>query len=255
MAKKHLGQNFLKSKQAIHAMIRVADIQEGDSIVEIGPGKGVITAPLLSLARKVVAFEKDSDLIPLLQEKFVDYEGFELHEKDILNFDPSVLQNTYKVVANIPYYITGAIIRHFLESSHQPQSMTLLVQKEVADRIVARDGKESILSLSIKVYGNPKIIMKVGREYFSPQPEVDSAVIHIANISKIFFQGFSEKEFFVVVREAFQFKRKNIVNNLKNKFPDIENILSKLDISPKARSEDLSLDNFAQITKILYSTS
>jgi 16S rRNA (adenine1518-N6/adenine1519-N6)-dimethyltransferase len=105
------------------------------------------------------------------------------------------------------------------------------------------------------VYGVPKIITKVGREYFSPKPDVDSAVIHIANISKNFFQGFSEKEFFVVVKEAFQFKRKNIVNNLKNKFPDIENTLSKLDISSKVRSEDLSLDDFAQITKILYSIS
>lgn len=255
MAKKHLGQNFLKSKQVVHTMIRAADIQESDIVVEVGPGKGAITAPLLFLAQKLIAFEKDADLIPLLQEKFFDHTNFELHEQDILEFDSSVLQNGYKVVANIPYYITGAIIRHFLESSHQPKSMTLLVQKEVADRIVARDRKESILSLSVKVYGVPKIITKVGREYFSPKPDVDSAVIHISDISKSFFKNFTEEQFFTVIKQAFQFKRKNIVNNLKKEFPHIESVLKHIRVNPKIRAEDLGLDDFAQIIQSLYGTS
>lgn len=223
-------------------------------VVEIGPGKGAITKALLEEGEKVVAIEMDEDLIPGLQEKFQEYDNFELIHGDVLEFSPIQLRDfgsKYSVVANIPYYITGAIIRHFLESEFQPESMTLLVQKEVAERIVSRDGKESILSLSVKAYGEPKYIMKVGREYFSPKPDVDSAVIHIADISKDFFDGFSEEEFFNVVKNAFQFKRKTILNNLKDSFDNIETVLSTLSIDPTARAEDLSLPNFAQLAKYL----
>ena len=167
MAKKHLGQNFLKSKKAIYAMIDAASVSSEDLVVEIGPGKGAITGPLLERASKVVAFEKDKDLIPLLENMYAQTGKLSLYEQDVLEFDSGLLRlhaKSYKVVANIPYYITGAIFRHFLESSFQPTSMTLLVQKEVAERIVCRDGKESILSLSIKAYGNPRYVLKVGRE-------------------------------------------------------------------------------------------
>lgn len=254
MAKKHLGQNFLKSKKAIYAMIDAASVSLKDLVVEIGPGKGAITGPLLERASKVVAFEKDKDLIPLLENMYAQTGKLNLYEQDVLEFDPGLLRihaKSYKVVANIPYYITGAIFRHFLESSFQPTSMTLLVQKEVAERIVCRDGKESILSLSIKAYGNPRYILKVGREYFTPKPEVDSAIIHIADISQDFFKDFSQQDFFRVVKLAFQFKRKNIVNNLKQEFPHIESVLGYVGVDPKTRAEDLSLDDFAQLTKQL----
>lgn len=235
-------------------MIDVADIHADDIVIEVGPGKGAITEPLAKLSGKLIAFEKDADLVPHLQEKFSSYRNVEIYEKDILEFDPAVLKEykkPYKIVANIPYYITGAIIRHFLESSFPPESMTLLVQKEVAERIVSRDGKESILSLSVKAYGIPKFVMKVSKKYFSPEPKVDSAIIHIGDISKNFFKGFSEQDFFSVVKKAFQFKRKNIANNLKQDFSNGEAVLTELGISKITRAEDLSLPVFASLAKKL----
>jgi 16S rRNA (adenine1518-N6/adenine1519-N6)-dimethyltransferase len=254
MAKKSLGQNFLKSKKAIQTMVGVSTIHADDIVLEIGPGKGALTEALIPLSGKVIAFEKDTELIPILQEKFADASNFELYEQDILEFNPEnlrIYKQGYKLVANIPYYITGAIIRHFLETSFQPKSMTLLVQKEVAERIIARDGKESILSLSVKAYGIPNIVMKVSKQYFSPAPKVDSAIIHIGSISKDFFKNFNEKDFFRVVKTAFQFKRKNICNNLKDTFSNTREVLEELDISEKTRAEDLNLQMFALLTQKL----
>lgn len=250
MAKKHLGQNFLKSKKALHAMIEASKLSSEDVVVEVGPGKGVLTEALLEKAKKVIAYEKDSDLIPLLQEKFTRKDNFSLFEQDILEFDPKNL-NTYKVIANIPYYITGAILEMFLSLQKQPSSMTLLVQKEVAERVIARDGKESILSLSVKAYGKPSFTMKVSKQYFSPAPKVDSAILHIADISKDFFSDFSEQEFFRVVKKSFQFKRKNIFNNLKGSFSNTTSVLQQLSIAKTVRAEDLSLEQFALLVKKL----
>ena len=250
MAKKHLGQNFLKSKKAIDTM---ASFAEG-VVVEIGPGKGAITKVLLEKAQHVVAIEKDDDLLPFLQDKFGSNEKFHLVHDDVLEFDALELKKyakEYRVIANIPYYITGAIIRYFLESNFQPKTMTLLVQKEVAERIVSRDGKGSILALSVQAYGEPKYIVKVGREYFSPKPDIDSAIIHIANISKDFFDGFSEEDFFTVVKTAFQFKRKTIHNNLKELFPNIDEVLVRCSIQTSSRAEDLDLHTFAKLAREL----
>lgn len=251
MAKKHLGQNFLKSKKAIDT---ITSKVSGGVVVEIGPGKGAITEALLKKADILIAIEKDQELVDVLEDRFEFHTNFHLMSGDVLDFDFELVKqyaDSYMVVANIPYYITGAIIRFFLESSFQPSSMYLLIQKEVAERIVSRDGKESILSLSVKAYGTPKIMMKVGREYFAPKPDVDSAIIEISNISKDFFQDFSEQEFFRVVRSAFQFKRKNIFNNLKQNFDSTEEVLQKLSIATNVRAEDLSIDDFAQLTKQL----
>ncbi len=191
-------------------------------------------------------------MIPLLQETFADYIAsgkLELLEADILSFDPShypLVTSHYRIVANIPYYITGAIIRKFLESDFQPTSMTLLVQKEVAERIVARDGKESILSISVKAYGTPKFIGKVPKRYFTPEPSVDSAIIHIDNISKDRFKKVSEIDFFKVVKAGFAQKRKTLANNLGN-----------LGVKPpgwlpeKVRAEDISLDDWFSIGETL----
>jgi len=232
----------------------MASFAEG-LVVEIGPGKGAITKILLEKSQRVIAIEKDIELFPVLEEKFAKNSNFKLIHDDVLDFDTLQLKeygSEYRVIANIPYYITGAIIRHFLENDFQPKTMTLLVQKEVAERIVSRDGKESILSLSIKAYGVPKYIMKVGREYFSPKPDIDSAIIHISDISKVFFDGFSEKDFFTVVKSAFQFKRKTIANNLKELFPDTEAVLAKCSIDSSARAEDLDLHTFAKLARELH---
>ena len=162
--KKSLGQNFLKSKSVITAILDASDPTPDEIILEVGPGEGFMTEELVKYSSKVIVVEKDHRLIPILGEKFkkqIEEGRLDILEKDILDFDISTLKfykHPYKVIANIPYYITGQIIRMFLESDYQPLSMTLLVQKEVAERIIARDKKESLLSLSVKVFGDPKII-------------------------------------------------------------------------------------------------
>lgn len=254
MAKKSLGQNFLKSKKTIEKIVDISNVTNQDVVLEVGPGKGALTEFLLEKSKQVIAYEKDKDLIPFLLEKFKEYKNLTLVEGDILEItseDIKKITKQYKVVANIPYYITGAIIELFLSISFQPTLMTLLIQKEVAERIMARDGKESILSISVKAYGNPKIVAKVPKHYFSPAPKVDSAVISITNISKDFFKNFSEEEFFFVVKKAFQFKRKNIFNNLKGNFINAEDILSEISVNKTDRAEDLSLETFALLTQKL----
>jgi 16S rRNA (adenine1518-N6/adenine1519-N6)-dimethyltransferase len=250
MAKKHLGQNFLKSKKAIHTMILGSHLSAKDVVIEVGPGKGALTEALVEAGCSVIAYEKDKELIPFLEEMFAEKKNFKLIEDDILNFDSSKYKK-YKVVANIPYYITGAILEMFLSAGFPPSEMTLLVQKEVAERVVARDKKESILSISVKAYGIPSILMKVSKHYFSPAPKVDSSILHIDSISKDFFKNFSEESFFKVVKKSFQFKRKNIFNNLKGSFSNASDILDELGIPKTVRAEDLSLEIFALLTQKL----
>ena len=157
----------------------------------------------------------------------------------------------YTVAANIPYYITGEIIRQFLTAQHQPSTMALLVQKEVAQRIVAQ--KESILSLSVKAYGTPKIVAKVSRKHFSPPPSVDSAILLIENISRDFFAEISEEDFFTVVRAGFAAKRKMLANNLSTVFPKqkVLEALAACGVPEKARAEDVALGEWKALTKKL----
>ncbi len=159
----------------------------------------------------------------------------------------------YKVIANIPYYITGQIIRKFLEAEYQPKSMTLLVQKEVAERIVARDGKESLLSLSVKIFGEPKIIKKVPRGAFNPVPNVDSAVINIENISTDKLEGTSNEHFFEVLHAGFAHKRKQLLPNLSNVFnkDKVVKAFNDLNLDPKVRAEDLPIRTWVKLSKTL----
>jgi 16S rRNA (adenine1518-N6/adenine1519-N6)-dimethyltransferase len=252
-AKKSLGQHFLKSPQIIADIVSAADLKKEDTVVEVGPGKGVLTEALLSTGAKVISIEKDDRLIPELQKKFIkeiSLKQFELIHSDILNLQlPNIARPPYKVVANIPYYITGQIIRMFLESTNQPESMTLLVQKEVADRIVASDGKESLLSLSVKVFGIPKITRKVGRGAFSPQPNVDSAVINISNISKTNLGQVDEKLFFEILHAGFAHKRKQLLPNLTSlyKKENLTQVFNKIGLDIHIRAEDLTLETWIKI--------
>ena len=253
--KKSLGQHFLKSKAVLTSIRDVSDITAEDVVLEIGPGEGVLTEILLLFAAKVVAIEKDSRLIPYLQNKFskqIKSEKLELLEKDILDFDPEVFEFydlPYKVVANIPYYITGQILRMFLQSKKQPESMTLLVQKEVAERIVAKDKKESLLSLSVKIYGEPKIVRVVGRGAFSPQPTVDSAVLFIKNISRKNLTRTDEKKFFTMLHAGFAHKRKQLLPNLCDlyKKDNLIKFFKSCKIDLKTRAEDLSLETWLKL--------
>jgi 16S rRNA (adenine1518-N6/adenine1519-N6)-dimethyltransferase len=255
-AKKSLGQNFLKSIPALNAIILAGEIKKDDIVLEIGPGKGALTEKLLEKSGKVIAIEKDKDLLEILQEKFkeeIKNGKFVLINEDVLNYE--IKEKNYKIIANIPYNITGAILKKFLTSENQPEKMVLMVQNEVAKRIVAKDGDESILSISVKAYGNPKIVMKVPARYFSPAPKVDSAIIAITNISRETFNknNINEGKFWELVKNGFAHKRKVLVSNLKDlyKKEKILEIFEKLNISEKTRAEDLTLENWIAITKML----
>ncbi|HBH71823.1 MAG: Dimethyladenosine transferase [Parcubacteria group bacterium GW2011_GWC1_42_11] len=257
-AKKSLGQNFLNSKTVAKEIVRAGELSSVDTVLEIGPGKGFLTSELLASGAHVIAVEKDDRMIPLLSEKFAD----EIKNGKLTLLHGDILEKIedgkialplrYKLVANIPYYLTGQIIRMFLEAELKPERMILMVQKEVATRIVARDKKESILSIAVKVYGSPHIIKKVPARYFTPAPKVDSAILSIENISAKSFQGpVSEKLFFDVVRAGFAHKRKVLAGNLKDLFGEkIISILEEVCVPTNARAEDLSLKNWLDITSM-----
>lgn len=232
-AKKSLGQNFLRSESALCAMVEAGKISSGDILFEIGPGRGALTEKLLEVGAFVVAVEKDDSLIAFLEDKFksfVSQKRLTIIHGDILKLSAKEIfwtsnvyldvgrpSRNYKLIANIPYYITGAVIRKFLEEEIQPKTMVLLLQKEVAERIVSRDKKESILSIAVKAYSHPRYVMKVKREAFTPVPNVDSAIVAFENISKKFFteNNIREKKFFALVRAGFAHKRKKLGGNLK----------------------------------------
>ncbi len=259
-AKKSLGQHFLRSNSAIKAIVASGEVGVGDTVLEIGPGEGVLTSALLATGAKIIAVEFDTDLIPILSEKFakeISSRQFELIEKDIMKWSPAdygLKSGSYKLIANIPYYITGAIFEKFLTEKNPPSCMVVLIQKEVATRIVARDNKESILSLSVKAFGTPKITAKVPASAFRPAPKVDSAVLAVTNISQQNFDdGISPSSFFDVVHAAFAHKRKLLARNLEKvaKKEDIQRAFSELELSPNTRAEDLSLPVWLKLTRIL----
>ncbi len=252
-AKKSLGQNFLKSKGALKAIVTAGKLTSSDTVLEIGPGKGALTEALLQSGAKVIAIEKDHELIPFLTERFKEeIEGgqFKLIEGDVLDMNATSLGlKDYKLIANIPYYITGEVIRKFLEEERQPNVIVLLVQKEVAERIVAKDGKGSILSIAVQAYAKPKMIVKVPRGAFTPAPNVDSAVVAFENISKNLFikSGLSEKDFFEVVKTGFAHKRKKLSGNLKQLAPRLNReFFEKV---KEKRAEELTVTDWQNLVK------
>ena len=250
-AKKSLGQNWLLSQSAAQKAVEAARLTEADTVLEIGPGKGFLTKFLLAKAGKVIAVETDEELMQHLKERFaneIEARGLELIGADIADYQLGHEVSKYKVVANIPYYLTGLIIRQFFEAKKQPELMVLMLQKEVADRIVARDGKESLLSISIKAFGQPKLITKVPAKFFRPMPKVDSALLLIDKISRQNFpsQEF-EKHFFTILKQGFAHKRKLLKSNLNCS----TELLEQVKIEPKARPENLTLDQWLHLTTLI----
>lgn len=255
-AKKSLGQNFLASPVAIEDIARAAEIVSGETVVEIGPGMGVLTEALLRLGARVVAIEKDDRLQSILGAKFAKEMrdgNLTLIHADILEVDYTLFKSPYKVVANIPYYITGAILRMFLEAPEKPSTMVLMVQKEVADRIIAHDSKESMLSISVKAYGKPVMIRKVGKGSFRPAPTVDSAVIRIEDISNPFSSQMEEKRFFDIMHTGFAQKRKKLSRNLEAiaTRETIENVFKTLSLDENTRAEDVAPALWIELAKTL----
>ncbi len=265
-SKKSLGQNFLKSEVALRKIIEVGEIQPTDVVLEIGPGRGALTEKLLEKAGTVIAVEKDHELFALLKTKFseqIKSGSLVLVHGDILDFNTRAYglePNAYKLIANIPYNITGAILKKFLTAhlpaGGQPERMVLMLQQEVAQRIVARNKKESLLSISVKAYGEPKMVMKVPARYFSPAPKVDSAIIAIKNISRKKIHpdasatpevGNLEERFWEIVKAGFAHKRKKLSSNLKSLQKKLSPaILEKLG---NKRAEDLSLSDWISLAK------
>jgi len=235
-------------------MIEAGRVGKEDVVLEIGPGEGVLTEKLLGQAGKVIAVEKDHRLIPALKEKFaheIASGHLELVHDDILTYQLTNLP-TYKLIANLPYYISGAIFEKFLGGNCQPSLMVLLVQKEVAKRIVATNEKESLLSISVKAYGAPKYIATVAAGNFVPKPKVDSAVLLVDNISKKFFDEVGEARFFEVVRAGFAHKRKQLAGNLKERKGGLVSLaLERSLVPPKARAENLSVNDWKRLVEHL----
>ncbi len=252
--KKSLGQNFLNSKKALGDIVDSGDIKPSDIIVEAGPGMGVLTSELLKSGAKVIAIEKDRRLIEPLSVKFQDEiksGQLNLIEGDILEFSPEkydLRSNEYKIIANIPYYITGLLLRKFLAGENQPSKIVFMIQKEVAQRIVAKDNKESLMSLGVKAYGTPRYVATVTKGNFNPPPKVDSAILAIENISRANFESAAHEEnFWKITKKAFGQKRKMLTGTLKI---DPE-ILKNMSLSEKSRPEELSLKDWLTLSKII----
>ncbi|HVZ76007.1 MAG TPA: 16S rRNA (adenine(1518)-N(6)/adenine(1519)-N(6))-dimethyltransferase RsmA [Candidatus Paceibacterota bacterium] len=253
--KKSLGQNFLTSTHYLALIADTARLEKDEWALEIGPGEGTLTQELLARGANVVAVEKDHRLIPILAEKFAQELGegrLSLIEGDALEKNIEIVE-PYKLVANIPYYVTGAILEKFLSHEHQPTSAVLLVQKEVAERI-AREKKESILSLSVKAYGNPKYIKTVPAGAFSPPPKVDSAILSIENISRANFTDRAhEKKFFDLLHAGFAHKRKLLARNLEAVLGDkAAGALASANIAANVRAEDVPLKGWLELARFRY---
>ncbi len=218
-----LGQHFLTRPEIAAWVADAAELAENGLVLEIGPGHGILTRELVRHARRVVAVEKDPALVRELSARFSDEISLGtlvLIESDIRTFDPAACPQLahapYVLAANIPYYLTGHILRSFLTSQHQPDRMALLVQREVAERVVAKQGKQSILSLSVTAYGTPEYVRTVKAGSFSPPPKVDSAILRIRGITRDRFRSpEEEKRFFALVHAGFSSKRKQLAGTLR----------------------------------------
>ena len=270
---KKYGQNFLISETPIKKMLDAADIKKGDRVIEIGSGFGVLTFALLERGALMTAFEIEQRLESYWETylkdsrfKIKDYGDLKIvwgnALKKITNYE--LRTTNYKVVANLPYQITSHVLRTLLELKNKPESITVMVQKEVADRIVAKPGDMSLLAVSIQYFGNPKIICKVPRGNFWPMPEVDSAVVHIITRSsyhsitlspKNHQPIFLDEDFFKVVRAGFANKRKQLWRNLSQQLTldsgRVKDILIKVVGNEKIRAQDLSVENWRDIVKLI----
>ena len=273
VAKKSLGQNFLKDESVLNHIIESANLSKEDVVVEIGPGQGALTEKLAGVCKKVIAIEIDERLVEVLHTKFVGNQDIEIISGDILKINlPELIEEkvlglkaneaseakSYKVVANLPYYITSPIIRLLLETKYPPTEMVVMVQKEVAERIVAKPGAMSILAVSVQYYAKAEFLFTVFKESFEPMPKVDSAIIRMlvtSNQKLVANDKEKTKKFFRIVKSGFSAKRKTLINNLANGLQIekkvVEEKLISLGFSPNTRAQELGVEDWKKIADIL----
>ena len=266
-AKKGLGQNFLVDDAVLQTIIQAADLKPTDTVIEVGPGLGLMTAELAIHAGWVIAIELDNQLADILNET-LQYENIVVLNEDVLGTNPGTLLqgrapgfppafNCYKVVANLPYYITQPVIRHFLEAPVKPDKMVLMVQKEVAETICAEAGQRRVLSIAVQFYGRPSIVAVVPAASFLPAPDVESAVLLIDVYKEAPVAVDNVEGFFKLVRAGFTAARKQVVNSLSQGLglprPAIQQMLSRVDIDPQRRAETFTLEEWAALWRIFSS--
>lgn len=258
--KKSLGQHFLTNPRVAEKMVQVAKLERGDTVLEIGPGAGALTLELLNAGARVIALEADRRAVSVLRDRFPDaiasgkllVHHSDVRDSDIASFVPA--GTPYFVIANIPYYLSGMLLRTTLESKRQPERVVFLVQKEVAERIArSKKRKESLLSLSVKAYGTPRYVATVSRGNFAPPPAVDSAILAIDDISRERFKTLTEAWFFTVLHAGFSSRRKQLVGNLTAlcKKETLLYSFAELGIPPTVRGEDLSIDRWCKLAEML----
>ncbi len=252
---KSLGQNFLTDPAILEKITRIAGVTNKDTVLEIGAGLGHLTAQLANSAKQVVAVELDERLIPVLEENLSEYENIRIVQGDILSLKTQdlVRENNYLVVANIPYYITSRIIRNLLESELKPNRIILTIQHEVAQRVCARTGKMSLLSLSVLMYGVPSLEMRIPANAFFPTPKVDSAVILLNLHPEPLLAGKLRVKFFKIIKAGFLHKRKTLRNSLSKGLAwapvETEKMLQEASIDPQRRAETLTMDEWLELTQ------
>lgn len=256
-AQKSLGQNFLQDPLALEQIVSAAEIQPTDSVLEIGPGLGSLTRYLAVAAKEVVAVELDPNLLPPLQAVLAPYPNVRLIHGDILKLSPKdlITEADYMVAANIPYYLTSAVIRHLLENDPKPGRIVLTVQKEVAERISAKPGDMSLLALSVQVYGKPRIAARIPASAFFPAPKVDSAVLCVDIYPAPLIKPELLGTFFKLIRAGFSQKRKTLRNSLSSGLhispTDAADLLRRANIDPQRRAETLSIEEWERLSEII----
>lgn len=247
-AKKSYGQNFLVDKDALNAIVASADLVQTDTVLEIGPGLGVLTDELVQYAGRVVAVEADAELAELLERRATA--NLSVIATDALQYDLGQLPRGYKVVANLPYYITSLLLRFLLEANNKPTSITVLVQKEVAERIIAKPGQMSVLACSVQYYGKASLVRVVPAASFYPSPKVDSAILHIDIDAQPAFEA-DTKQLFRLIKAGFGEKRKMLRNALAGGLAvstgQAEQMIATAGLKETVRAQELSLDQWEHL--------
>lgn len=254
--RKSLGQNFLIEESFLRKIIAVAEVEQNCEVLEVGAGLGSLTRHLAEAARRVVAVELDQRLMPVLSTVLAGRDNVRLEHGDMLALDPGALMDLdgYLVVANIPYYITSALIRHLLEARVKPGRLVLTVQREVAERICAEPGEMSLLALSVQVYGKPRPVLRIPAGAFYPPPQVDSSVLRVDLYPQPLMQGVALERFFQLAKAGFSQKRKMLRNALAGGLgwgvEQAESLLRAADIDPRRRAETLSIAEWGRLADV-----